>query len=67
MKVTGQTQADVAAGMRLDQTCVSDRLRGRARITLDDLDLIAAHFGITVANLVSVDYERRYYGAPGEY
>ncbi|MFC7310234.1 helix-turn-helix domain-containing protein [Streptomyces monticola] len=53
MRVTGETQSDVAAALGVDQTQVSRRQSGRAAWSLDDCDRLAAHYGIGVLDLLS--------------
>lgn len=46
-------QPDVATALKASQGTVSNKLRGRTKLTLDDLDRLAAHYGITPADLLS--------------
>lgn len=53
LMLAGQTQSDLAQTMRVNQGNVSRKIAGVAKWDLDDLDLAARHFGITVADLVT--------------
>ncbi|WP_103503929.1 helix-turn-helix domain-containing protein [Streptomyces sp. SM14] len=53
MHATGETQADLAAGLALSQPAVSLRLTGSRPWTLADLDALSAHYGVPVPDLVS--------------
>jgi len=46
------TQREVAAAMRVSEGALSDKLRGRRRFTLDDLDRLARYLGITLGQLL---------------
>lgn len=46
------TQREVARAMCLSEGALSDKLRGRRRITLDDLERLARHLGITLGQLL---------------
>ncbi len=50
---TEQSQAQLAAGVGLTQTKVSRRQSGSTAWTLDEADLLAAHFGIPVLALLA--------------
>jgi hypothetical protein len=50
---TRQTQAQLGAGIGLTQDKVSRRQSGLAAWTLDEADALAAHFGITVLELLA--------------
>lgn len=55
MYATGETQADLAAGLRLSQGQVSRKQAASGRgsaWTLADLDRLSAHYGIPVADLL---------------
>jgi BMFP domain-containing protein YqiC len=52
LRLAGQGQKDLAKSMRLNQGNVSRKIGASAQITLDDLDLVARHFGVTVSDLV---------------
>ncbi|SEF16566.1 BetR domain-containing protein [Streptomyces sp. 2112.2] len=56
MYATGETQADLAKGLRLSQGQVSRKQSGKAggsSWTLADLDKLSAHYGIPVPDLLS--------------
>jgi transcriptional regulator with XRE-family HTH domain len=56
MYATGETQADLGRGLRLSQGQVSRKQAGSIKgssWTLDDLDRLAAHYGIPVPDLVA--------------
>lgn len=53
MGVHGERQEDLAQGLGLTQGSVSLKLSGRSRITLDDVDAIAEHYGITPGQLLT--------------
>ncbi|MET7715470.1 helix-turn-helix transcriptional regulator [Streptomyces sp. NPDC005407] len=53
MQATGDSQAELAAALGLQQTQVSRRQAGRTAWTLDDCDVLAAHFGIRVLQLLA--------------
>ena len=46
MRLTGERQTDLAAGIRISQTRISRKQSGAATWTLDDLDRLSAHYGI---------------------
>lgn len=48
----GETQGEVAEGLQLNQSQVSRKLSGVSVFSLDDLDNLAAHYGIAVHDLV---------------
>ncbi|MGH3466671.1 MAG: helix-turn-helix domain-containing protein [Thermocrispum sp.] len=50
--VTGETQRDLAGGIGRGQPEVSRRQSGTSAWTLDDLDRLAAHFGIAAGDLL---------------
>lgn len=52
MALRHQTQADLAKVIGVSQVSVSGRLNGRVRWSVDDLDALAAYYGIKVADLV---------------
>jgi transcriptional regulator with XRE-family HTH domain len=52
LRSRGLRQADLAAALAISQQAISDRLTGRTSFTLEDLEHIAAHFGIPVAELL---------------
>ncbi|MCZ7430134.1 helix-turn-helix domain-containing protein [Streptomyces sp. WMMC1477] len=49
---TGETQRDLAAGIGRGQSEVSRRQSGAVAWTLEDLDALAAHYGIAVPDLL---------------
>jgi transcriptional regulator with XRE-family HTH domain len=53
MALRREHQSDLARALGLTQTSVSARLNGRTRWSVDDLDKLAEHFGVTVADLVN--------------
>jgi transcriptional regulator with XRE-family HTH domain len=53
MRLHNQTQADLAKGIRMSQGTISRKLAWKTDISLNDLDMIARHFRITVADLVT--------------
>lgn len=53
MRLTGERQTDLAAGIRISQTRISRKQSGVATWTLDDLDRLSAHYGIPVPDLVA--------------
>lgn len=52
LRARGIRQSDAARVLGLSQPALSDRLRGRTPFTLADLDALAAHLGVTVAELL---------------
>lgn len=53
MSATGETQAELAAGVRLSQGQISRKLAGRCDWSLSDLDKLAGHYGVPVRDLVA--------------
>ncbi|MFD3580502.1 helix-turn-helix domain-containing protein [Streptomyces sp. NPDC058644] len=53
LHVTGQTQADLAAAIGVSQPQVSRRQSGSATWSLHDCEVLAAHFGIHVMDLLA--------------
>jgi transcriptional regulator with XRE-family HTH domain len=53
MQATGDSQNDLAGPLGLTQTQISRRQSGRTAWTLDDCDLLAAHFGLPVLELLA--------------
>jgi transcriptional regulator with XRE-family HTH domain len=53
MHATGETQAQLATGLRLSQGQISRKQSGRHEWSLSDLDKVAAHYGIAVWDLVA--------------
>lgn len=53
MYATGETQAQLASGLRLSQGQISRKQSGRHEWSLSDLDKVAAHYGIAVWDLVA--------------
>lgn len=52
MASRGEHQQDVATALGLAQSGLSNRFHGRTRWTLDEVDLLAAHFGVAPHQLV---------------
>lgn len=52
LRSRGQTQMSLGPVLFLSQTAVSDRFRGRTPWTLADLERLAVHFGVDVADLL---------------
>jgi transcriptional regulator with XRE-family HTH domain len=52
LRSRGLRQQDVASVLGLSQASVSDRLTGKTPFTLKDLERIAEHLGIPVAELL---------------
>ncbi len=53
MSRTGERQGDLAAAIGQAQTQVSRKQSGRQHWTLDDVDRLAAHYGLTVLDLLA--------------
>ena len=53
MRAAHDTQTTLAAALRLTQGQVSRKQAGRSEWTLRDCDRLAAHYGITVPELLS--------------
>ncbi|MGI5461257.1 helix-turn-helix domain-containing protein [Streptomyces sp. CA-249302] len=53
MRITGESQADLAAGLGVSQTQISRRQSGGAAWSLDDCEALAAHYGIDVLDLLA--------------
>jgi len=53
MSVTGETQAQLASGLRLSQGQISRKQSGRHEWSLSDLDKVAVHYGVPVWDLVA--------------
>jgi transcriptional regulator with XRE-family HTH domain len=53
MRATGETQAQLATGLRLSQGQISRKQAGRSEWSLSDLDKVAVHYGIAVRDLVA--------------
>ncbi|GGO90105.1 hypothetical protein GCM10012280_34860 [Wenjunlia tyrosinilytica] len=53
MRHTGEHQADLAAGIGLSQAQVSRKQTGKALWSLADVDRLAAHYGMSVADLLA--------------
>ncbi|WP_052391613.1 helix-turn-helix domain-containing protein [Streptomyces sp. NRRL B-24484] len=53
MRATGEQQRDLAAGLGLSQSQVSRKQSGMSSWSLDDLDRLAAHYGVPVLDLLS--------------
>lgn len=45
MTLARENQSDVARVLRVPQTAVSARLRGQTKWTVDDLEVLALHYG----------------------
>ncbi|MFF8557047.1 helix-turn-helix domain-containing protein [Streptomyces sp. NPDC015501] len=56
MRLAGERQADLAAGLGLSQAQISRKQAGTASWSLADVDKLSAHYGIPVPDLlVGVD------------
>lgn len=53
MAAHGEEQKDLARAIGGTQSLISKKLRGEVRITFEDLDRMASHYGITPADLIS--------------
>lgn len=53
MALAQEDQNDLSGVLGVTQGAVSQRLRGRIRWSLADLDKLAGHYGVTVADLVT--------------
>ncbi|MFE7614315.1 helix-turn-helix domain-containing protein [Streptomyces sp. NPDC057496] len=53
MRLTGERQADLAAGIGLSQTQISRKQSGTAVWSLADIDRLSAHYGIPVPDLLA--------------
>jgi hypothetical protein len=53
MHLTGESQADLAAALGLNQAQVSRRQSGSASWPLDDCDRVAAHYNIDALDLLA--------------
>ncbi|MER5988843.1 helix-turn-helix transcriptional regulator [Streptomyces sp. NPDC001787] len=53
MRLTGERQADLAAGLGVGQAQISRRQAGTAPWALADLDRLSAHYGVPVPDLVA--------------
>ncbi|MFK4144743.1 helix-turn-helix domain-containing protein [Streptomyces sp. NPDC004065] len=53
MHATGESQADLAVALGVSQAQVSRRQSGSAQWSLADCDVLAAHFGIDVLDLLA--------------
>ncbi|NUR59376.1 MAG: XRE family transcriptional regulator [Catenulispora sp.] len=53
MAASRERQEDLARTLRLSQGQISRKQSGASMWTLDDCDKLAAHYGITVAQLLS--------------
>lgn len=53
LHATGESQADLAAALRVSQAQVSRRQSGAAAWSLADCDVVAAHYGIDVLELLA--------------
>ena len=53
MRAAHDTQTTLATALRLTQGQISRKQAGRSEWTLPDCDRLAAHYGITVAELLS--------------
>ncbi|MFJ6385901.1 helix-turn-helix domain-containing protein [Kitasatospora sp. NPDC092039] len=52
MHATGETQADLGAGLRVSQAQISRRQSGRSDWSLADLDALARHYALRVPDLL---------------
>ncbi|KQX44542.1 helix-turn-helix domain-containing protein (plasmid) [Streptomyces anulatus] len=52
MHLTGERQADLAAGLGLNQTQISRKQAGTTAWSLSDVDRLSAHYGIPVGDLL---------------
>ncbi|MFJ4217202.1 helix-turn-helix domain-containing protein, partial [Streptomyces hydrogenans] len=53
MSRAGERQGDLAAAIGLSQAQVSRKQSGAAHWSLDDVDLLAAHYGLPVLDLLA--------------
>ncbi|MGW2190461.1 helix-turn-helix domain-containing protein [Streptomyces sp. NPDC001719] len=53
MNRTGERQQDLASALGLNKTQLSRRQSAKARWTLDDCDSLAAHYGMSVLDLLA--------------
>jgi transcriptional regulator with XRE-family HTH domain len=53
MRATGETQAELAAGLRLSQGQISRKQAGHHEWSLSDLDKVSAHYGVAVWDLIA--------------
>ncbi|MER7535624.1 acyltransferase [Streptomyces sp. NPDC097704] len=53
MSRSGERQGDLAAGLGLSQAQVSRKQSGSAHWSLEDVDLLAAHYGLAVLDLLA--------------
>ncbi|BCM65205.1 MULTISPECIES: helix-turn-helix domain-containing protein [Streptomyces] len=53
MRLTGESQTDLAAALGVSQTQISRRQSGHAAWSLDDCEALAAHYGIDVLELLA--------------
>ncbi|MFE0648469.1 acyltransferase [Streptomyces sp. NPDC059534] len=53
MSRSGERQGDLAAGLGQSQAQVSRKQSGRAHWSLEDVDLLAAHYGLSVLDLLA--------------
>ena len=53
LHATGESQAELAAGLGVSQAQVSRRQAGAAGWSLADCDAVAAHYGITAHDLLA--------------
>jgi transcriptional regulator with XRE-family HTH domain len=53
MHASGESQRDLAAGIGLPQSQISRRQRGEVPWTLADVDALAAHWGMSVLDLLA--------------
>lgn len=49
---TGETVAGLAGSVGMSQPNLSEKLGGKLRFSMDDVDAIAAHWGLTFADLL---------------
>ncbi|MEW9513768.1 helix-turn-helix domain-containing protein [Streptomyces bacillaris] len=53
MRLTGEPQTDLAAGIPISQTQISRKQSGTVTWTLADIDKLSAHYGLPVGDLLS--------------
>ncbi|MEU2681301.1 acyltransferase [Streptomyces sp. NPDC007107] len=53
MYATGEDQRTLGAGLRLSQAQISRKQSGQASWSLDDVDRLSVHYGISVLDLFS--------------
>ncbi|MEV6486991.1 helix-turn-helix transcriptional regulator [Streptomyces sp. NPDC051576] len=53
MRITGESQTDLAAALGVSQTQISRRQSGSAAWSLNDCEALAAHYGVDVLDLLA--------------